>query len=69
MNEALALAAWLCEHLNGYRVRDDGACYAILVTDTAGNVAEIEANPAGRWIWEEGHHEKRLRERLRMEEK
>ncbi len=51
MYEANRMAEVLAELLNEHGVRDGGAQYRFVVTDTAGNVAEVtySERPAGGW--------------------
>jgi hypothetical protein len=69
MNEAIHFAGFIGRLLDHANAADGGAQYRILVTDTAGNVSEIEWSPAhGQWIAEQGYDLPTLRVRLRLDE-
>jgi hypothetical protein len=53
MYEAIRFAEELTELLNRYRFRDRGAHIRVIVHDTAGNCAQIEAE-GGVWTMDEG---------------
>jgi hypothetical protein len=69
MNEALGLGQLLREMMELNQVRDGQAMYSVVVTDTAGNVCEIEwMAEVGRWVCDQGADLARLRTRLRLDE-
>jgi hypothetical protein len=66
MHEANALATYIADILNNHTsLRDNGASFLIVVTDTAGNCSEItETN--GSWIAIDGFSKSKLLTRLRL---
>ena len=70
MHEALGMARLVCDMLNSYGAQDSGAEYQIVVTDTAGNYAEIRFQKShNRWIMDDDVNRKELNLRLRQEMK
>ncbi len=66
MHEALGMAGRICELLKASDAQDRGADYRILVTDTAGNCAEVLWDSEVGWLWEEGFSTDKLLLRTRM---
>lgn len=68
MREASALAELIARILNVEKVKDGGADYRVVVTDTAGNVGEVLYSPDDeQWVADEGYDSEILGARLRAE--
>ena len=64
MNEAHGMARLLADLLDEGDYGDQGAEYQIVVTDKAGNVAEVTYADTASWTWDEGCNTQLLRHRL-----
>ena len=55
MHEAVVMGTELSRMFTDQNLKDEGAQYKIVVTDTAGNIAEVHWDrEQGRWVSEEG---------------
>jgi hypothetical protein len=68
MHEALGMARLVRDFLNTNGAQDGGAGYRIIVTDTAGNSAEVWHHDDHAWILEDDVDLPLLRTRLRLDE-
>ncbi len=68
MHEAVSMAGVVAGLLNRHKVKDGGADYRMVVTDTAGNVAEVLYSPEdAQWVADEGYDAETLSMRFRAE--
>lgn len=67
MHEALAMARFLRDLLNKTTAKDGGAGYQVVVTDVAGNSAEVRYEAQyQRWVMDDGVSLDQLMPRLRF---